>query len=38
VGPAIKEGNDWFIVIPPEETKTYLDFQVPESLRMQFAT
>jgi hypothetical protein len=33
----IKEGGDWFIVVPPEETKTktktYLDFQVPESLR-----
>jgi hypothetical protein len=36
----IKEGDDWFIVIPPEETKTktYLDFQIPESLRNQFAT
>jgi integrase/recombinase XerD len=36
----IKEGDDWFIVIPPEETKTkiYLDFQVPESLRDQFST
>jgi integrase len=36
----IKEGDDWFIVIPPEETKTktYLDFQVPECLRDQFAT
>jgi integrase/recombinase XerD len=35
----IKEGDDWFIVIPPEETKTktYLDFQIPESLRDQFS-
>jgi integrase/recombinase XerD len=36
----IKERDDWFIVIPPEETKTkaYLDFQLPESLRNQFST
>ena len=36
----IKEDDRWFIVIPPEETKTktYLEFQVPELLRDQFAT
>jgi integrase len=35
----IKEGDDWFMVVPPEETKTktYLDFQVPELLRNQFS-
>jgi integrase/recombinase XerD len=36
----IQEGDDWVIIIPPEETKTrtYLDFQVPESLRDHLAT
>jgi integrase/recombinase XerD len=36
----IKEGDHWFIVIPPEETKTktYLEFQIPEDLRDEFAT
>jgi integrase/recombinase XerD len=36
----MKEGDDWFIVIPPQETKTktYLDFQMPDSLRDQFST
>jgi integrase/recombinase XerD len=31
----IKEDDNWSIVIPPEETKTqtYLDFQIPESIR-----
>jgi integrase/recombinase XerD len=35
----LKEDDHWFIVIPPEETKTktYLEFQVPELLRDQFA-
>src|SRR5262249_28035964 len=34
------EGDDWFIVIAPEDTKTktYLDFQVPESLRDHLST
>jgi len=36
----IKEDEFWFIVIPPEETKTktYLEFQIPEALEGQFAT
>jgi integrase len=36
----IKEDDHWFIVIPPEETKTmtYLEFQIPEVLRDQFST
>ncbi len=36
----IKEGDHWFIVIPPEETKTktYLEFQIPEDLRDEFVT
>jgi hypothetical protein len=36
----IKEDDHWFIVIPPEETKTktYLEFQIPETLREQFST
>jgi integrase len=31
----IKEDDNWSIVIPPEETKTrtYLDFQIPDSIR-----
>jgi integrase len=35
----IKEGDDWFIVIPPEETKTktHLEYQIPEVLRDQFS-
>ena len=36
----IKEGDHWFIVIPPAETKTktYLEFQIPEDLRDELAT
>lgn len=36
----IKEGGNWSIVIPPEDTKTrtYLDFEIPESIRDQFTT
>ncbi len=36
----IKEGDNWSIVIPPEETKTstYLDFEIPRSVRGEFAT
>ena len=36
----IKEEDVWFIVIPPEETKTktYLEFQIPKALEGQFAT
>ena len=36
----IKEGDNWSIVIPPEETKTstYLDFEIPESVRGELAT
>src|SRR5262249_32298626 len=36
----IKEGDDWSIIVPPEETKTktYLDFPVPKSLRNQLST
>ena len=34
----IKEGDNWSIVIPPADTKTntYLDFEIPESVRNQF--
>ena len=34
----IEEGDHWFVVIPPEETKTntYLEFQIPEALHGQF--
>ncbi len=36
----IKEDDAWSIVIPPEDTKTrtYLDFQIPESISDQFVT
>jgi integrase/recombinase XerD len=36
----IKEGENWSIVIPPEDTKTrtYLDFEIPESVRDEFVT
>jgi len=36
----INEGDNWSIVIPPEDTKTrtYLDFEIPESVRDQFTT
>lgn len=36
----IKEGDNWSIVIPPERTKTgtYLDFEIPPSIRDEFAT
>jgi integrase len=36
----IKEDDHWFIVIPPDETKTetYLEFQIPEVLQDQFLT
>ena len=36
----IKEGDNWSIVIPPEDTKTrtYLDFEIPESIRDEFIT
>ena len=36
----IKEGDNWSIVISPDETKTrtYLDFEIPESIRGNFAT
>jgi integrase len=36
----IKEDDRWFIVIPPEETKTrtYLEFQIPETLLNHFLT
>jgi integrase len=36
----INEGGCWFIVIPPEETKTktYLEFQIPEVLRDRLST
>jgi integrase/recombinase XerD len=35
----IKEEDSWIIVIPPEETKTktYIDFQIPASLRDPFS-
>jgi integrase/recombinase XerD len=35
----IKEEDSWVIVIPPEETKTktYIDFQIPASLRDPFS-
>jgi integrase/recombinase XerD len=34
----IKEDDNWSIVIPPEDTKTrtYLDFEIPGSIRDQF--
>lgn len=36
----IQEGGNWSIVIPPEKTKTrtYLDFEIPESIRDEFTT
>lgn len=36
----IKEDGTWSIVIPPGDTKTntYLDFEIPESVRDEFAT
>ena len=36
----IKEGDNWSIVISPDNTKTgtYLDFEIPESIRGNFAT
>jgi integrase/recombinase XerD len=36
----IKEEGNWFIVIPPEETKTktYIDFQIPEDLQHRLST
>jgi integrase len=36
----IQEGDNWSIVIPAEDTKTrtYLDFEIPESVRDEFAT
>lgn len=36
----VKEDDNWVIVIPPGETKTktYIDFQIPESLRDPFLT
>lgn len=36
----INEDNNWSIVIPPDDTKTgtYLDFEIPEALRDEFAT
>jgi hypothetical protein len=36
----IKEGDNWSIVISPHDTKTrtYLDFEIPESIRGNFAT
>ena len=35
----INEDDNWSIVIPPEDTKTrtYLDFEIPESIRAPFA-
>jgi len=35
----INEDDNWSIVIPPEDTKTrtYLDFEIPESVRAEFA-
>jgi integrase len=39
-GEVIKEDGNWSIVIPPDETKTgtYLDFEIPEDVRDEFAT
>jgi hypothetical protein len=36
----VKEGESWSIVIPPDDTKTrtYLDFEIPDSVRHNFAT
>jgi integrase len=36
----IREGDNWSIVIPPEQTKTrtYLDFEIPASIRDEFET
>src|SRR5271170_1864516 len=36
----IKEEGSWFIVIPPEETKTktYIEFQIPMDLQHQLST
>ena len=36
----INEDGNWSIVIPPEDTKTgtYLDFEIPESIRDEFVT
>ena len=36
----IKEDDTWFIVIPPEETKTktHIEFRIPEDLHDQFST
>src|SRR5262249_13741199 len=36
----IKEDERWSIVIPPEDTKTrtYLDFEIPASVREEFVT
>jgi integrase/recombinase XerD len=36
----LKEDDHWFIIIPPEETKTrtYIEFQIPDTLREQFLT
>jgi integrase/recombinase XerD len=34
----LEEDGNWFIIIPPEETKTYLEFQIPETLRDHLST
>jgi len=36
----INENDNWSVVIPPEDTKTrtYLDFEIPESVRAGFVT
>ena len=36
----VKEGENWFIAIPPEDTKTKIamDFEVPEILQARLVT
>jgi hypothetical protein len=36
----IKEGDRWFIIIPPQndKTRTDLEFQIPEDLENEFST
>jgi integrase/recombinase XerD len=36
----VKEGDKWFIIIPPEESKTriHLEFQIPNDLEIEFST
>jgi len=36
----VKEGDKWFIIIPPEDnkTRTHLEFQIPDDLENEFST